>query len=198
MPEPSSLRASDAERDATMERLRDAAGAGRLTLEELADRIEGAGEARSRAELAVLTDDLPGQHGRSFAHDTTPGRVASVFGDVCRDGEWLVPARSSWRSVFGDVVLDLRQAHVPGTDVEIEVRSLFGDVDLLVPEGVVVEVRSRVVFGDLCQDAGQAAPFGAPRVVLTGRAVFGDVRVRARRLREALLARVPFGRLLSR
>jgi hypothetical protein len=195
---PETLRASDAEREATMERLREAAGAGRLTLEELADRIEAAGEARTRADLAALTGDLPGQHGRSFAHDTAPGRVKSVFGDVCREGEWLVPVRSRWRSVFGDVVLDLRRAHVPGTDIEIEVRSLFGDVDVLVPDGVVVEVRSRVVFGDLHQDAGQAAPFGAPRVVLTGRAVFGDVRVRARRLREALVERVPFGRLLSR
>ncbi len=193
------VRASDAERDATIERLREATGAGRLTLEELSDRIGAASEARTREQLAVLTADLPAQHGRSFAHAATDGgRVSSVFGDVCRQGEWVVPARSSWRSVFGDVVLDLRRAHVPGTDVAIDAGSLFGDVDLLVPEGVVVEVRARVTFGDVHQDAGQAAPFGAPRIVLTGGTVFGDVRVRARRLREALIERVPFGRLLSR
>jgi hypothetical protein len=34
------VRASDPERDATVERLRDAAAEGRLTLEELTDRIE--------------------------------------------------------------------------------------------------------------------------------------------------------------
>ncbi len=199
MAEPPGVRASDAEREATMERLREAAGAGRLTLEELSDRLGAASEARSREQLAALVGDLPAEHGRSFAHPAVAdGRVSSVFGDVCREGEWVVPPRSSWRSVFGDVVLDLRDAHVPGTDVEIDASSLFGDVDLLVPEGVVVEVRSRVVFGDVWQDAGQAAPFGAPRIVLTGSTVFGDVRVRARRLREALLARVPFGRLLSR
>lgn len=199
MPEPAAVRASDAEREATMERLREAAGAGRLTLEELADRIDSAGDARTRAELAALTGDLPNEHGRTFAHSAAPGsRVSSVFGDVCREGEWVVPVRSSWHSVFGDVILDLRDAHVANTDVEIDARSLFGDIDLLVPEGVVVEVRTRVTFGDVHQDAGQAAPFGAPRVILTGRTVFGDVRVRARRLREALLARVPFGRLLSR
>lgn len=198
MPEPG-VRASDAEREATMERLREAAGAGRLTLEELSDRLGAAGEARSREQLAALTRDLPGEHGRSFAHATAVhAQAATVFGDVRRDGEWLVPARSRWRTVFGDVVLDLRQAHVPAAEVTIAARSVFGDVDLLVPEGVVVEIRSRVVFGDVCQDAGQAAPFGAPRVVLTGGTVFGDVRVRAKRLREALLERVPFGRLLQR
>ena len=36
------VRASDAEREATIERLRDAAAEGRLTFEELADRIEAA------------------------------------------------------------------------------------------------------------------------------------------------------------
>ena len=40
------------------------------------------------------------------------------------------------------------------------------------------------------QHAGQDAPPGAPRVVLTGGTVIGDVRVHARRLREALAARL--------
>jgi hypothetical protein len=38
------VRASDAEREAAIERLRHAAGEGRLTFEELADRIEVAAE----------------------------------------------------------------------------------------------------------------------------------------------------------
>jgi Domain of unknown function (DUF1707)/Cell wall-active antibiotics response 4TMS YvqF len=197
--DPPAMRASDAEREATMERLREAAGAGRLTLEELADRIDAAGEARSRGELETLTRDLPPEHDPALAHlVAAPSHVGSVFGDVQRHGRWVVPARSSWRSIFGDVVLDLREAHVPAALVEIEAQSVFGDVDLLVPEGVAVEVRGRAVFGDVCQDAGQSAGLGAPRVVLSGGTVFGDVRVRTRRLREALMERVPFGRLLSR
>lgn len=193
------VRASDGEREETMERLREAAGAGRLTLEELTERLEAAAGARTREELAALTADLPGEHGRSFAHDGGGGAtIATVFGDISREGEWLVPARSRWRSLFGDVVLDLRAAHVPDAYVEIEARSVFGDIDLLVPDGVIVEIRGRTRFGDVNQDAGHAAPFGAPRIVLTGGTTFGDIRVRARRLREALLERVPFGRLLSR
>ena len=191
--------ASDAEREATMERLREAAGAGRLTLEELADRLGAASEARSREQLAQLTCDLPPEHDLAHAHVVAaPEHVASVFGDVQRHGRWVVPARSRWRSVFGDVVLDLRDAHVPASAVTIDASSVFGDIDLLVPEGVVVEVRSRSTFGNVEQDAGQSGAFGAPHVVLTGGTVFGDVRVRARRLREALLARVLGGRLLSR
>jgi hypothetical protein len=50
---------------------------------------------------------------------------------------------------------------------------------LLVPEGVVVEVRSRTLLGDVRQEAGEVAAAGAPRVILTGGTVFGHVRVRA-------------------
>ena len=46
------VRASDTEREATIGRLRDAAGEGRLTLEELAERIEAADGARTRSDLA--------------------------------------------------------------------------------------------------------------------------------------------------
>ena len=53
------IRASDAERDATVERLRDAAGEGRLTLEEFSDRMEQATAARTRTELDRLVTDLP-------------------------------------------------------------------------------------------------------------------------------------------
>ena len=45
------VRASDAERDATVERLRNAAAEGRLTFEELADRIEAAAAAVMRSDL---------------------------------------------------------------------------------------------------------------------------------------------------
>jgi hypothetical protein len=53
------VRASDAEREATIERLRVAAGEGRLTFEELADRIDAAGGSSTRGELERLTGDLP-------------------------------------------------------------------------------------------------------------------------------------------
>ena len=53
-------RASDAEREQVVARLRDASAEGRLTLEELADRTALAYTARSRTRSSRrLTDDLP-------------------------------------------------------------------------------------------------------------------------------------------
>jgi hypothetical protein len=194
--QPPDLRASDAERDATIERLRDAAGEGRLTLEELTDRIEDAAQARTRGELDSLVRDLPAV-GTTTATTpvarpllpAAPVKQTSVFGDVRRSGQWLVPAQGSWQTVFGDVVLDLREARIPAAELHVRAGTVFGDIDLLVPEGVEVEVRAGTVFGDVRQEAGDATAPSAPRILLTGGTVFGDVKVRHERLRERLVAR---------
>jgi Domain of unknown function (DUF1707)/Cell wall-active antibiotics response 4TMS YvqF len=186
------VRASDDEREAAIDRLRDAAAEGRLTFEELADRVEAAAGAVTREELDRVTEDLPAQPSAPPSHEpaSVPTRASTVFGDVRRGGAWTVPAAGKWESLFGDVVLDVREARVPGAEVRIGAGSIFGDVELLVPEGVEVEVRSRTLFGDIQQEAGETAAPGAPRIVLTGGTVFGDVRVRAKRLRERLAERL--------
>jgi hypothetical protein len=102
-----------------------------------------------------------------------------------------VPAQGRWTTTFGDVVLDLREATVTAPETHVEARTVFGDVQLLVPEGVGVEVRARTVFGDVRQETGEVGARDAPRIVLTGGSLFGDVRVRTRRLRERLAARLP-------
>ena len=55
----SELRASDADRERVADRLRTAAGEGRLTPVELEERLEGAFSARTGAELEPLVADLP-------------------------------------------------------------------------------------------------------------------------------------------
>jgi len=55
----SELLASDADRDRVAERLRTAAGEGRLTSEELEERLERSFGARTDAELEPLVADLP-------------------------------------------------------------------------------------------------------------------------------------------
>lgn len=190
------LRASDLERERTIDALRAAAGEGRVTFEELADRIQAAGDASTHGELDRLTRDLPAPDPAPDRAATAggdlaaPARRSSVFGDVRCAGSWLVPEQSSWQSIFGDIVLDLREARVGTAEVAIAANTVFGDVQLLVPEGVFVEVRMSTLFGDIRQQAGNAAPGAAPRVILSGRTVFGDVRIRPHRLRERVADRI--------
>jgi hypothetical protein len=179
------VRASDAEREAAVEHLRGAAVEGRLTLEELADRSEAAQRAVTRAELARLTHDLPAP---LPAEAPRPYKVATL-GDVTRSGAWIVPERSRYRSWLGHIRLDLRQARMGAAEVEIHAFTPFGTIDLLVPEGVEVEVRARSRLGQIKQEHAAVLP-GAPRVVLTGGSWFGVIRVRHKRLWEKLTDRL--------
>ena len=176
------VRASDAERDATVNRLREAATEGRLTLEELTDRIEAAANAVMRSDLEPLTSDLPPTAAAGSA--TQPAGVRGA-GDVKRSGPWTVPAENSFRTWFGHIKLDLREAQISATETHIHARALFGNVDLLVPEGVDVEVQARTQVGRTIVQAGSGV-LGAPRIVLTGGTFFGDIKVRHRRLRDKL------------
>jgi hypothetical protein len=180
------VRASDAERERILEQLRAAAVEGRLTLEELADRGDAAQRAVMRGELARLVADLPA----ALPDVPAKAKPVATLGTIRRSGAWLVPADSRYRSWFGHIQLDLRQARIGATDMRIHARTLFGVIDLLVPEGVEVEVRARSRLGKVRQEQSAPAAFGAPRIVLTGGTVFGEIRVRHRRLWQNLVRRL--------
>jgi hypothetical protein len=172
------VRASDAERDAAVQRLRDAAAEGRLTLEELTDRIEAASGAVTREDLAPLTSDLP--EATAVGHVVEPQNTRAV-GDIKRTGAWTVPAANEFRTWFGNITLDLREARIVAAETTIHARVGMGNVVLLVPEGVEVHVHATTQIGRSTHDLGPVAP-GAPRIVLAGGTFFGDIKVRHRRL----------------
>ena len=169
-----------------MDRLREAAAEGRLTLEELSDRVEAAAGAVMRSDLTALTSDLPAKTVVLGAAAHRP--AVRAIGDIKRSGAWAVEADSHFRTWFGAIKLDLRQAQISATETHIHARAVFGNVELLVPEGIEVEVRTSTPIGRLRHEAASPVP-GAPRIVLTGGTFFGDVRIRHRRLWEKLVRR---------
>jgi uncharacterized RDD family membrane protein YckC len=78
------LRASDRDRDKVVERLREAAAEGRLTANELDERLTHAFSAATYGELDTLTDDLPVP-----APTPPPSRLARA-GWWRRAGAWLL------------------------------------------------------------------------------------------------------------
>jgi hypothetical protein len=139
------LRVSDAERDAVVHTLRDAAADGRLTLEEFSERVEGAYGSRTRGDLEQVTRDLPPPAVRSRKK---PKRLTlSIFGGVDRKGRWRVARRSFVLALFGGTDLDLRQAELDEPTVTVFSLCLFGGTDVYVPEGVEVDLRGFALFG---------------------------------------------------
>ena len=94
---PAGLRPSHADPDRVVELLRVAAGDGRLTAEELDERLETALTARTYGELAALSTDLPAipqfAPGAPVPEPKDLARIECHGSSVQRDGRWLVPQR---------------------------------------------------------------------------------------------------------
>jgi DUF1707 SHOCT-like domain len=125
--------------------LAEAAGDGRLTLSEHSERAERAYSARTLGELAVLTADLAVPAAQPIRLD---GRrpVAGIFSRERRDGRWVVPERLTVSAVFGEVVLDLREAVLQSQRVTVFATLMGGTLQLIVPEGVAVETTGTAVL----------------------------------------------------
>jgi hypothetical protein len=145
-PGPHDLRASDADRELVITLLSEAAGDGRLTLSEHAERSERALAARTLGELVRLTSDLTLPSGQPI--QLFPRRsVTALFARERRQGRWVVPAAFPVTAFFGDVVLDLREAILQSQRVTIYATAIAGQIKLIVPAGIAVEMAGRSVLG---------------------------------------------------
>jgi uncharacterized protein DUF1707 len=139
----SELRASYEDRDRVVELLRVSAGDGRLTAEELDERLEQAMTARTYGELARLVADLPAQGtvtapaAAARAKDVV--RIDTRSGHIKRVGRWVVPQRMDVKVTSGHVVLDFTEAVItqPTLKLDVDVRS--GHVRLVTRPGIVVD-----------------------------------------------------------
>jgi hypothetical protein len=143
------LRASHSDRDRVVEALRVAAGDGRLTADELDERLEAALTARTYNELAVLTADLPSlgaQPGSIAAH--APKDLVQIDcggGVASRDGQWVVPQRMEVRVTSGAVKLDLTKAIITGPTLKIDAEVQSGALTVITRPGIVVETDNVAV-----------------------------------------------------
>ena len=177
------VRASDAEREAVVTRLQTAVGEGRIDLDEFGQRVEAAYAATTVGELDGLLTDLPAPAAAypavgEVVGERGPATVRSVFGDVRLTATTVVPERAS--TVFGDVRIDLRGMRTADETVHLELGTVFGDVEVIVSEGVAAEIAGWTVFGDRRTELAPVPRLaGTPRIVVRARSVFGDLRLRS-------------------
>lgn len=171
--------ASDAEREQVAARLGQAVGEGRLTLAEFSERAGQAHAARTRAELAPLTADLPAAS-PALPAPAGPGRAewsVSPIGGESRRGRWRVPARSVGVTIIGGASLDLSEAEFAAPTVEVTRWSVIGGVSVRVPAGVRVEVSGFSLLGGQSVSLPEPAP-GAPTLRIRLFSLIGGVSVR--------------------
>jgi hypothetical protein len=176
------IRASDAERDATLERLSAATGDGRLTLEEFSQRMDRATTAKTRAELGRLVADLPADAGAagSAVAGRGPGRPSwhiSPIGGLSVSGPWRMERSVVVVSLIGGADLDLSQAQLAAPEVTLTKVSLLGGVSIGVPPGIRVDASGFSLIGGTSVDAGPEPGPGAPTVHIRAFSLLGGTRI---------------------
>jgi len=187
----SQLRVSDEDRHRVAEVLRQAAGEGRIDIEELDQRLEATYRAKTYGDLVPLTVDLPS--GAQAVPRMPVGPVVgagsrfatsvAVMSETRRSGRWVLEDGHTAVAVMGSVVLDLREAQLEQQQVTINASAVMGEVKVIVDAGTTVLVGGYAVMGEYSEqrpkvpfDAGQ----GGAVVRLRGLALMGSVHVQRR------------------
>jgi Domain of unknown function (DUF1707)/Cell wall-active antibiotics response 4TMS YvqF len=193
VPDPQHLRASDADRERVAETLRQAAGDGRLTMDELDERLDAVYAAKTYAELVPITQDLPDHSGaasvpapsrptagdvRQYGGEPASHTAVAILGGFSRKGDWVVPKTFNAFMLLGGGEIDLRDARFAEREVSIHVVAILGGCEITVPEDATVNVNGVGIMGAFehsAQGAGVSA--GGPVINISGVAFMGGVDV---------------------
>ena len=190
----SRLRISDADRHQVSELLREAAGEGRLDIEELDERLEAAYRAKTYGDLVPLTADLPlGAPQDSPATAplaSVPGGPAirydssvAILGGTSRRGLWEVGPIHTAFALMGGVDIDLRQARFTARETVIRAYGIWSGIDIYVNAYTRVIVDGVGIMGGFDQARDKVTPElrpDSPLVRVSGFALMAGVTVQRR------------------
>jgi hypothetical protein len=188
------LRASDADRERVAEVLREAAGDGRLTMDELDERLDAVYAAKTYAELEPITHDLPASGSAAppavapaaagdparFGGEPTSTAAVAILGGFSRKGDWTVPKEFNAFCFMGGGEIDMRDARFAEREVTIHIYAVMGGCEIIVPADATVRVTGIGIMGAFEHTgAGPGAP-GGPVITVNGVAIMGGVDVKRR------------------
>ena len=191
------LRISDTDRDQTAEVLREAHAHGRITVDELDERLTSVYSAKTYADLVPITRDLPAvkdaatpsQNARSSRIGGTPRFRMSlaILGGASRDGAWVVPPEYKAIATLGGIKLDMSDSTFSEPETVIRAYAVLGGMEITVPADAEVDVGAVGIMGGVDHGAEGPGTPGGPRIRIVGVAVMGGIEVKRGRPRRTEL-----------
>lgn len=192
--DPALLRVSDADRHKVAEILREAAGEGRLDLDELDERLESAYAAKTYADLVPITADLPLRGRGNLPGPVAPGpglpaarhdTTLAFMGGSSRKGLWEVGATHTAFAMWAAISLDLREARFTSRETVIYANAIWAGIDIIVNEHTHVIVDGIGIMGGFEQARDKVTPAigpNSPVVRVKGIALMAGVSVQRKPL----------------
>ncbi len=190
------VRISDADRSRAVELLRGHTTEGRLTLDEFSERVGLVFGARTQADLQEVMADLPAVQAPvpETARRPAKGWTVAIMSGSRRTGRWRPRTHTKAVAFMGGCELDLRQAEIDGPEIVITAVAFWGGIDIIVPEGIEVDLTGVPIMGGKDLKIRDVAPTpGAPRVRVRAFPIMGGVTVRNKGLKEKVRSMVESG-----
>lgn len=171
-----------------------------MSVEEFERRVEAAHAATTGASLQDLLNDLPGGElpvpaGQGPVPATKPEAlpmaprhtkerevVIAVMGGSGRKGRWTPARRNVAVAFWGGAELDFREAVMAPGVTELQLYTMWGGVEVVVPPWLNVESHGIALMGGFDHQADNRHPPdpAAPTLRITGVAIMGGVDIKVR------------------
>jgi hypothetical protein len=202
------MRASDSDRDHAAEILREATAEGRLTMEELHERLDAVYAAKTYADLEPITHDLPqpgtphvpapspapGGAAHRFGGEPASSVAIGILGGFSRKGDWVMPKHFTAVAIMGGGEIDLREARFAQPVVTIDAVAIMGGIEITVPEDANVRINGIGVMGGFDHRVSGDGQPGGPTIVVNGVALMGGVDVKRKPLKKPKRQRLESGK----
>jgi hypothetical protein len=163
-----------------------------IVVDEFERRISLAHESDDRDALKSLVRDLPvlkdsavGSYQQSsYTWALNDGKVKrddsmiAILGGVERKGSWAPARYNKVLAFMGGVDLDFTEAKLPEGVTEIDLFCVMGGVELIVPDGVNVEMQGVPIMGGFEDKTDHTPDERAPTIRIRGLVLMGGVEAK--------------------
>lgn len=120
------------------------------------------------------------KHSRRLLNDYNVDKnfeINNVFSSDERNVNSASLERGEVFSLFGSANVDMSNSIISENDFNLEVTTIFGSIDIRLPEDCRIELKGTPIFGSI-DDRTRANPISTKKVILDCTCVFGGIDIR--------------------
>lgn len=165
---------------------------GEISLEAFESRLDKAMNGTDTLVISELTKDLnlnvdtryqdkkKSALGTHYQQGQTKeiDKLVNILSSSKRKGQWNVPKKITVFNILGSDTLDFTQARFTHPNTQIEVLSVFGSVDILVPEDVNTHSNVNCILGSIENDSTAQFSAEAPTISIEGKVILGSLDIK--------------------
>ncbi len=165
-----------------------------ISVDEYEQRVDIALNTSIEADLVRISGDLqplseaqeqkPSREERPLHHSRKDDLIVGILSRIDRRQNWNPAKYNKIVTLLGRVKLDFTQVKLPSGTTVIEFFCVMGHLDIIVPEGVRVDMAGLPVMGSIDNRTNDPDTVGGPVIKVRGLTLMGNIEARPPRRRR--------------